>query len=155
MAKILLPCGRNFLIDESDVHVLSGKRYFSDKRGNTRYIRLRSRGERGGGKYLHNILMGGSCDHINGNGLDNRRCNLRRCTQSQNSCNSGKKRKHKRFKGVYYDTRRQKWWAQLYFSRKSFWGGYHNTEIEAVKAYNLLATQYHGDFARLNTIPSD
>ncbi len=147
--RYALPCGRYTLIDHGDLGKLDGRNWFSDIRKNTVYVR----GREPGGKrhvYLHSIIVGGTADHINGDGLDNRRSNLRLCTQKQNCLNAGRKRTHKRFKGTYYDSRRGKWWAQIYIGGKSFFGGYHDSEEDAARSYDSLAIKHHGEFARLN-----
>lgn len=149
--EISLPCGRITLIDDEDAGALSGRRWYSDVRKTTVYVRGRTPGQSKGGVYLHQIITDSEkTDHKNGNGLDNRRSNLRACTQAQNCLNVGKKRAYKRFKGVYFDSRRNKWWAQLYIGRCAFFGGYHDTEELAAKAYDALAIKHHGEFALLN-----
>lgn len=151
MAEIKLPCGRVALIDDDNLQMTLPYRWYADKRKRTVYVRGRLTRDHVGGVYLHSLLTGNvETDHINGNGLDNRRQNLRLCTQSENCLNAVKKGKTKRFKGVYFDARRGKWWSQLYIGRKSHFGGYWATELEAAVSYDELALKYHGDFARLN-----
>lgn len=92
-------------------------------------------------------------DHINGNALDNRKCNLRECTNVQNSRNKGARRDNKSgYKGVYLDKKSQKWVAQIGFDGKCKKIGRYNNKIDAARAYNEAATKYHGEFARLNII---
>lgn len=109
--------------------------------------------------FLHRLLMNfplTGIDHINGNGLDNRRENLRICNQSQNGCNRNKQKNNKSgYKGVYFkrDKRRiKRWLAKLNKDKKTIMGGYFLTAKEAAIAYNELAVQYHGQFANLNII---
>lgn len=89
-------------------------------------------------------------DHINGNGLDNRRCNLRLCDQKQNARN-------RRFlnttkgglKGVsYYKGRTKAYKAAITVSGKSIYLGFHTTAEEAHEAYKTAAIKYFGEFAR-------
>lgn len=94
-------------------------------------------------------------DHIDGNTLNNRRSNLRRCTNRQNSLNSGAHKRANRtsqFKGVCWDRGCGKW-------RVGFRGKYigvFDSEIEAAKAYDRVAAAFDPDFARLNfTIGGD
>lgn len=147
MTQIKLPCGRSFVIDDGDLHLLDGRHWFSEKRGRTWYVRGRKFGEQGGGVYLHNLIICGMADHVDGNGLNNLRHNLRACTQAQNNLNRGPKR-GKRFKGVYPE--RSGFYAQIYLNRRSHYSGGHATEEEAARAYDRMAVDLHGEFARLN-----
>lgn len=91
-------------------------------------------------------------DHINGDGLDNRKANLRAVTIMQNSWNMKKFRRNcwSRYKGVTWNTRRKKWVAQIMARGEiKFFGGFED-EMEAAKAYDAAAKKYHGEFAYLN-----
>lgn len=91
-------------------------------------------------------------DHINGNGLDNRRSNLRLCTHSQNLYNhGGRKVTESGFKGV--SRMRDRWVARFTIERKLVRVGIFDTPIEAAIAYNKMVKKYHGEFAWLNPIP--
>ena len=148
MTEVKLPCGRSFTIDDADLVLIDGFRPHSEKRGRTRYVRLRSAGQRSGGKYLHNLIMRGRADHIDGDGLNNVRSNLRSCTQAQNGLNRSAKA-GKRFKGVYQH-RSGRFYAQIAIhgivsSSKPF-----GTVEEAARAYDDMAVRLHGEWARLN-----
>ncbi len=92
-------------------------------------------------------------DHINGNGLDNRRKNLRICTRLQNVRNTPKRKDtQSKFKGVHFLKKRDKWIARIQVEGKRINSGYFNTELEAAKRYNELATKYHEEFAYLNPV---
>ena len=106
---------------------------------------------------MHKVILkvpkGQVVDHINHNGLDNRKANLRPATSEENNRNRRKsiKRKcHSRFKGVNWNKDQQKWAARICFNRKTKFIGYFNDEIEAAKAYDNAALKYHGEFAVLN-----
>ena len=93
-------------------------------------------------------------DHINRNGLDNRKINLRICNISQNSCNSRKTafRCTSVFKGVSFVRRINKWRAYIVKHSKQYHLGLFSSEIEAAKAYNNKALELFGEYACLNEI---
>lgn len=109
--------------------------------------------------YMHRIIinpfMDEQVDHINGDGLDNRKENLRVCTNTQNQYNS-KKRKNtsSKYKGVSFYKLSKKWNAKLQYNKKSLNLGYFNSEIEAAKAYNNASLKYHREFANINKLKS-
>jgi len=111
---------------------------------------------------LHRFLLLGSTtppamevDHVNGNRLDNRYCNLRTCTRSQNQQNRGKPQLSSRaassqFKGVRRHRASGKWAAQIGTNSKNRHLGLFKTEREAALAYDHAAVLLFGPFARLN-----
>jgi hypothetical protein len=94
-------------------------------------------------------------DHINGNGLDCRRENMRVCTNAENRRNMRKTRGASRFKGVAKcrTNANRIWHAYIWFNNRKINLGCYPTEEEAARAYNAAALQYHGEFACLNEIP--
>ena len=97
------------------------------------------------------LRKGEEPDHINGDKLDNRRCNLRLATRSQNMANRPKSRNNRSgYKGVIWDKRQGKWRATIgYHGKTTTLGRYDNIEA-AARAYDRAARQYFGDFAYLN-----
>lgn len=94
-------------------------------------------------------------DHINGNGLDNRKENLRLVTNAQNNRNKSKyvtANGTSKYKGVFFCKQRNKWVAQICLNYKKIHIGRFKTEIEAAKAYNEKALTLFGQYAKLNTI---
>lgn len=89
-------------------------------------------------------------DHRNGNGLDNRKFNLRLCTNSQNQHNQHSIRGISKYKGVSWDKRSKKWKAKIQFERKRIHIDQFDSEIEAAKAYDTKALELFGEFAYLN-----
>jgi len=95
-------------------------------------------------------------DHINCDGLDNRRANLRLATRQQNKCNSRpfSHRGTSKYKGVFWAKDRYKWRAAITFKGKTIRLGQFDNEIEAAKARDVAARKYHKEFAWLN-FPND
>lgn len=90
-------------------------------------------------------------DHINGDPFDNRKCNLRVCTQQQNQYNRKKRvNSASGYKGVY--ALRGRWTALLKYNGKTLYLGMFDSDIEAAKAYNAKAAESFGQFARLNAV---
>jgi hypothetical protein len=89
-------------------------------------------------------------DHVNGNGLDNRRRNLRVVTPAINSHNVHHVWGKSRFRGVCWDKQRNKWMAYLWFQKKMLRVGWFASEEEAARARDQKAKQLYGDMAKLN-----
>lgn len=89
-------------------------------------------------------------DHIDHNGLNNKRSNLRICTVTQNAANRRKGKGSSIFKGVYWYKRHQMWQARIRHKGKALHLGYFNDEPEAAKAYDKAAKEFWGEFAKLN-----
>jgi hypothetical protein len=91
------------------------------------------------------------CDHINHNGLDNRKQNLRNCTKQENGMNRpSQKNGTSRYKGVCWHRRMKKWVAYIKGKGKKRHLGYFISETSAAKAYDIAARKYHDEFASLN-----
>lgn len=104
---------------------------------------------------LHRLIMGAKpgqiVDHINGNGLDNRRSNLRFASRSQNKANTSKyKNNTSGYKGVIYDKDRNCWRAQISINGKCKKLTRHRDIIDAAKAYDDKAKEVFGEYAKTN-----
>ena len=86
-------------------------------------------------------------DHINGIRNDNRFCNLREATNSQNSANSSRRLNFAGYRGVYKD--HKKWRAQIRFNNKTISLGTYETPEEAHAAYVAKAKELFGDYAKV------
>ncbi len=103
---------------------------------------------------MHRLVVGAKdgdiVDHINGNSLDNRKCNLRICTNAQNIANGKSRGGTSKFKGVHLTKSRKPWRASIMQARKKYNLGNYMTEAEAAKAYDRSARERFGQYARLN-----
>ena len=164
MRKISLTQGKFAIVDDEDFELINQYKWYAqrNKRRNTSWYAktyIRTRGMIQMGKFLLNPLPGMLCDHINRNGLDNRRSNLRICTYSQNSINRRLIRGYSwgylsKYRGVTKMHRRgqlsKPWIARISHNRKQIHLGTFSTEREAAEAYDEAALKYHGEFAHLN-----
>ena len=105
--------------------------------------------------YLQNAIMkhkeGYMVDHINWDTLDNRKCNLRHVTHSQNLMNRGPQKDNKSgYKGV--SKRRNKWHARITENGNIHVLGDYNTPELAALAYNEASIKYHGEFGYINEV---
>jgi hypothetical protein len=105
--------------------------------------------------YLHQILLETFCDteidHINGDKMDNRRCNLRFATHAQNNQNKGLRRDSTTgYKGVCFDKRSGKYIAYINANGKRTYLGYFKDKLSAAYAYDAAALKLHGEYARPN-----
>lgn len=90
-------------------------------------------------------------DHINGDGLDNTRQNLRLCTNQQNSQNQGIAGNNTSgFKGVSYNKANRKWVAYIKLDGRRIHLGSFSSPQEAARAYDRKALELFGEFARPN-----
>lgn len=97
------------------------------------------------------VLGVGEVDHINHNGLDNRRSNLRLCTQQQNSGNTRPRSNNKSgFKGVSWNATAKKWMAVIQFNGEHTYLGIFSDPKDAARAYDAAALKSYGEFAWLN-----
>jgi hypothetical protein len=150
----MVPLTRGFTakIDACDLDKVSGYNWFAIVQEHCVYAMRRVSGVNGRGSKIsmHRHLMdapdGVQVDHIDLDGLNNRRSNLRFASPAQNSANRRKNSKNTSgYKGVCWNKAAQKWQAS--YVRKYL--GLFNTPEEAYNAYCLAASQRHGDFARL------
>lgn len=152
--EIVLTQGRVAVVDDEDYEMLvRGSRWcVSDG-----YAFNAARGR------MHRVILnapaGVMVDHINGDKLDNRKENLRLCTNSTNQANRKTRRGVSKFKGVVLERRKNGrvfWKATIVFEGKAEYLGSFATDLEAAAAYNIAAVAKFGDFADINdlTLPA-
>lgn len=103
-------------------------------------------------RFLLQPNLGQDVDHRNRKTLDNRKSNLRICSRSQNNGNSISKGGISKYKGVSYNSLRNKWRATIVKDKRQYCLGYYMEEIDAVKAYDAAARIIFKEFALTNFI---
>lgn len=150
MTTWLVPLQNGFsLIDEEDL----------DRVGRHRWYVVRRRASRGAyvtgkinGKtvYLHRFIMqadsGQEVDHVNGEGLDNSRGNLRIASKSQN-CTNRRYASRSGYRGVHAMPHGQKWRAVITVSGERIQGTPRPDKESAARDYDALAVEHFGAFA--------
>lgn len=150
---IQLNKNKKAIVDDEDFAKLNQYRWYVISKGNYLYVR-KSDYHKGVRKvtYLHHLILppkkGYEIDHINHNALDNRRCNLRYCTKSQNQQNMRvRKNCLSKHKGVTWDRARQKYKASIYAYGQNHNIGRFDDENIAAIAYKNKAIELFGDYA--------
>lgn len=150
--EIPLTQGKVALVDDEDYAFLMQWKWYY----NCGYAKRGARGR----ITMHGTIMpspdGTAPDHRNGNGIDNRRDNLRPATPQQNMWNrkavTGSKSK---YKGVDWYAASGTWRAYIKINGKQKHLGCYREEQDAARAYNIAAKKYHGEFARLNPVEGE
>lgn len=157
MLAIALTPDHNAIIDDEDYDLISKYEWSlwtSGRAKNMFYARCTT--ERGQSISMHRIILGVSVnvaiDHINHNGLDNRRANLRITNQQKNSWNS---KPHNdgvtRYKGIFNQGRNNgKWYSKVTYRGQRYYLGSFNSQEEAALAYDNKVLELFGEFAYLN-----
>ncbi len=153
MSKLIpLTQGKFAIVDDEDFELISKRKWYAEKNRNMWYAKTNAK-VNGKPKSLRmhcvilNALPKFQCDHKNGNGLDNRKSNLRVCTVALNQANQKYPIRGKsKYRGVAKNG--NKWAA--YISKKRIHLGSFATETKAAKAYDIAARQKYGEFAQPN-----
>lgn len=150
MKEIILSGGQTAIVDDADYELVSAHKWKLDSTGRYVVRNLRKRT-----LYMHRMLLkaptGLDVDHINGNGLDNRRENLRLATHAQNQCNQKIRTDNSSgYKGVRWHSGDRRWRARITFQGREIWLGNFSTAELAHAAYCSAAQKLHGQFARFN-----
>jgi len=148
MKKIYLTQGKVTIVDDDMFEELSKFKWSFLSSGYAR----RAVGQKS--ILMHREIMkatvGGYVDHINGNKLDNRKSNLRICTMYENGANRGVNKNNKSgYKGVSWDSQRNKWFAKVEHAGKQIALGRYENIKDAVSAYEKASSDIFGEFARV------
>ena len=162
--KIPLSQGKFAIVDAEDYDRLNQFKWCAVKYGENYYA------NRNGGKLgkfrrtfivkMHREVLndppGMIVDHINHNGLDNRKTNLRIVTREQNLWNSRKNIscRTSKYKGVTFFKRDNRWRAYITYKKKHIFIGSFLEEAAAARAYDEKAKELFGQYAFLNFPPS-
>lgn len=154
MKEIPLTQGKVAMVDDEDFEYLSKNKWFCAKGRNTFYAQRRD-GKNGPIIHMHRLIMNTSInkevDHIDCNGLNNQKVNLRNCTRIENSYNSRMKSTNQnKVKGISFAKWANMYRVQLKTNGKRIHVGYFKTIFEASSAYNKHVLQTRGAFAKIN-----
>lgn len=156
IAYVPLSQGFEAVIDASDVPLVLNRSWYVQKSQNTNYAMsgVKKNGKRTT-ELMHRLIAmppkDMEVDHIDGDGLNNRRSNLRCATKSQNQRNSRRNCLNTSgFKGVHWYESKRRWQAQIMLNKKQHHLGYFKTAEEAHSAYVAASERLHGEFGRTN-----
>jgi hypothetical protein len=157
MAEIKLNNGMIAIIDDDDFESISKNKWFYAEGRHTGYAVRNVKRKSGLPRLMHRCIIaaekGQAIDHINRNGLDNRKQNLRVCNTAQNTSNSKMRSTNSTgYRGVCVCKKSGNFYARIHVGRAKINLGTFKTKREAAEAYNQAAIHHHGEFASLNII---
>jgi len=157
--RIVLSQGKHALVDPDDYDRLGRHKWYVCKRSNTCYAirgqwspELKKRLTISMHREIIDIPEGLYIDHVNHNGLDNRKANLRPATPAQNAQNAKypKINTSSKYRGVWYNKKKKRWRAVIGINNTRKVIGNFREEIDAARAYDEAAKKHYGEFAVLN-----
>lgn len=146
--KIPLGHGQFAIVDDEDYEAVSRYKWhtMANSTGSHIYAATKLR--------MHRLILdappGYMVDHINGDTLDNRRSNLRLCTNSQNQQNTPSRGGSSQYKGVSFQVKSGKWIAAFQYNGIRYYCGMWDSEEDAAKAVDKKRGEVCGDFASKN-----
>ena len=157
MIEIPLTQGQVALIDDENYKLVSQYKWHAHWNKDTKSYYAATNVKKEGGRTLllmHRLIMnaqkGEQVDHINHDTIDNRKENLRLCTNSQNQHNKGKRIDNTSgLKGVSRYKPSGKWQARIQLNGKQIHLGRFLTPEEAYEAYCKAALELHGEFSKV------
>jgi hypothetical protein len=157
---IQLPSGHQALVDDADLPTVTRHKWHVMHKGRRLYVRtyLGTVHGRRRSLFMHQLLLpcprGLEPDHVDGNGLNNTRSNLRKATRSQNNANQRKRARPATspYKGVSRKRNNHihPWQARIDQQGHQIHLGYYPTPEAAAHAYDRAARELYGDYARTN-----
>jgi len=157
MKKIKLTQGKYTLVDDADYEWLNQWNWSVSNTAQNKYYAARNdykAKKRNNVIRMHRVIMGDACegldvDHIDGDGLNNQRANLRVCTRAQNMRNRKKPNvNNEKYTGI--GKIGKKWRAVIGHAGKVIHLGMFRTPEDAARAYDSAAKRLFGEFANLN-----
>lgn len=154
IARVPLTRGLYAVIDAADAAAVGARVWQAEPAGLTHYAQT-NRSASLPATRLHRFVLGygpgdPEVDHIDGDGLNCRRSNLRATSHKQNMANRSGRRGTSTFKGVRWDTERSTWAAEIKDGGRARFLGRFADEVEAARAYDQAAVEVWGEYARLN-----
>lgn len=165
IAHVPLTQGYTAIIDADDVPLVANcnwRALITRRRDGSIRAVYAVRADCSGGKpvtvYLHRVILNApadlQADHIDGDGLNNRRINLRLATHAENSQNRRSiVGSSSQYLGVHWHKATSKWQAGIMIDGVNKYLGLFTDEVEAAKKYDAEALAAFGPFARLNFLP--
>lgn len=154
VAYITLTKGYEAVVDAADAHLVDSWNWSAIVRAYTVYA-VRATKHRGKTTtvLMHRAILnapgGVQVDHFSGDGLDNRRSNLRLATASENGCNRGRNANNRSgYKGVWWAKDASKWQALITAGGRREYLGLFDSAEAAHEAYRRASERLHGDFSR-------
>lgn len=149
MKEIPVSRGKFAIVDDDDYERLSKHKWYCNVYGYA--LRDITVSRKKSHIWMHRAVIdtppGMDTDHINGNRLDNRKCNLRACSASENMRNRPKQTNNTSgYKGVFWSKPAQKWRAQIVVNKKAMHLGLFVDPKDAYEAYKAAAEKYFGEF---------
>ncbi len=152
MKQIPLTQGKFAIVDDKDFEKLNSYRWCACFIRANWYVLRHKKGEC---IRMHRQILNAPkklvVDHINHNGLDNRKSNLRLCTIAENQRNRLPNKKGTSvYKGVHWYSRIKRWSTRMRYNGRVIFLGNYVDEILAAEAYDKKAKELHKEFAHLN-----
>ena len=152
--RLYLNCGDYVIVDWVTYQWAKDYNWFKNSHGYAIREEGNSTTENRATYFLHREIMKASkgevVDHINGNKLDNRSCNLRFCTIKENVRSSTSSTGTSKYKGVHWDKEKKKWAATIKVDYQTKFLGRFDSEQVAAASYDTAALMYFGEYAKLN-----
>lgn len=161
MKKIPLTQGKFALVDDEDFERINNFKWYANKSYTTNTWYAERTPIVNGKKInlrMHREILGITkkqiyVDHIDHDGLNNQKLNLRKCTASQNQANGSSARTStSKYLGVSWDKSRGKWRASITKNWSFVRSARFDSEKDAAIAYNRWALEVHGQYANLNNV---